>query len=207
MRTRGITIFKLCCGPFESLCYLIEDESEGRAFLIDAGCPAEEVIQLLEERMLKLEAVLITHTHFDHVLEVNAITKATGSKAIAHPSDVEMIPVYWKESLGRIPEILPSAEDGLMLRLRSFTLEVLHTPGHTPGSVCYYSRDLGVVFTGDTLFKGAVGTLKYSDDPERYKKMRRSLKRLSALPEETLVFPGHGDPTRIGEERETIRSF
>lgn len=200
-------IIRICCGPFESLCYLVEDKIDKRAFLIDAGCPAGEVVELVEERDLKLEAILITHAHFDHVLEVNAIAKATVSKPIAHSSDVQMLPVYWKESLGEIPQILPLAEEGLLLSLKSFSFEVLHTPGHTPGSVCYYSRDLGVIFTGDTLFKGAVGTLAYSYDPEGYKKMRKSLKKLSTLPGETRVFPGHGEATTIEEEKGMMRNF
>lgn len=200
-------IIRVCCGPFDSLCYLLEDRSSGNSFLIDAGCPTGEVVGLLEERGLKLEAVLLTHTHFDHVLEVNSIVRSTGSRALAHPEDVEMLPIYWKEDLGAKPEVLPSLEEGLTLSLGSLSLVVLHTPGHTPGSVCYYSRDIGVIFTGDTLFKGAVGTLRYSGSSDSYKQMKKSLKRLLSLPEDTMVFPGHGDPTIMREERGTIRRF
>ncbi|MEM3739783.1 MAG: MBL fold metallo-hydrolase [Candidatus Korarchaeum sp.] len=200
-------VTRVCCGPFESLCYLLEDRFSGSSFLIDAGCPAEEVVRLLEERGSRLEAVLLTHTHFDHLLEVNSITRSTGSKALAHPKDVEMLPVYWREDLGNIPEVIPSLEEGLTLSAANLSLVVLHTPGHTPGSVCYYSRDLGVVFTGDTLFKGAIGTLRYSGSPDSYGQMRRSLRKLSSLPRDTVVLPGHGDRTTIREERDMMRRF
>lgn len=205
MDSPTLRILRVCCGPFESLCYLIEDKTDRSSFLIDCGCPADEVIGLLELNGLRLEAVLLTHTHFDHVLEVNAVIRRAGSRAIAHPADVEMLPVYWREELGSEPEVIPMVEEGLSLSLDSLSLLALHTPGHTPGSVCYYSREVGVIFTGDTLFRGAIGTLRYSGSPDSQKQMRRSLRRLYSLPEDTLVLPGHGDSTTIGEERETIR--
>ncbi|RSN68038.1 MBL fold metallo-hydrolase [Candidatus Korarchaeum cryptofilum] len=198
-------VFRICCGPFESLCYLIENKAEKNSLLIDAGCPAEDVVRLIEERGLKLEAILITHTHFDHLLGLGEIVRATNCRALAHPMDLEMLPLYWKEDFGTLPRIEP-IEDGMRIKLGELSFLAIHTPGHTPGSTCYYSSEIGSVFTGDTLFKGAVGTLRYSGKPD-YKQMRKSLRKLLSLPEDTSVFPGHGDPTTIGEERNTILSF
>jgi len=201
-----VIVFRICCGPFESLCYLIENKAEKSSLLIDAGCPAEVVIRIIEERGLRLETILITHTHFDHLLGLNEIVRATNCRALAHPMDVEMLPIYWKEDFGTLPRIEPSIEDGVRMKLGELSFLAIHTPGHTPGSTCYYSSEMSSIFTGDTLFKGAVGTLRYSGRPD-YKQMRKSLRKLLSLPQETSVFPGHGDPTTIGEERSTILSF
>jgi glyoxylase-like metal-dependent hydrolase (beta-lactamase superfamily II) len=205
LETSLANVFRICCGPFESLCYLIENKAEKNSLLIDAGCPAEDVVRLIEERGLKLEAILITHTHFDHLLGLGEIVRANNCRALAHPMDLEMLPLYWKEDFGTLPRIEP-IEDGMRIKLGELSFLAIHTPGHTPGSTCYYSSEIGSVFTGDTLFKGAVGTLRYSGKPD-YKQMRKSLRKLLSLPEDTSVFPGHGDPTTIGEERNTILGF
>ncbi len=198
-----MVVFRICCGPLDSLCYLVVERESGEAILIDSGCPAEVIVTMLKDLGLQLRLILATHTHFDHVSSARAISKETHAPAMAHPADVEMLPRYWMPHLGEPPHLEPAVEDGRVLSLGSLKIRAIHTPGHTPGSVCYWVEEVGVIFTGDTLFKGAVGRTDFvGGDPEA---LRRSLSRLAALPDETAVLPGHGLDTTIGEERERLR--
>ncbi len=204
----GALVGRVCCGPLRSLCYLIVDLREGEAALVDAGCPAEEVLGALDELGVELRLILLTHTHFDHVAGVEEIRRLTGARAVAHRADVEMLPRYWGwGGVGDPPEVEPAVEDGSEFAVGRLRVRALHTPGHTPGSVCYLleAEGLGLLFTGDTVFAGAVGRTDFAGGDERA--MRESLRRLLRLPDRTVILPGHGSETTLGAERPFLESL
>ena len=198
----GVLIGRICCGPFHSLSYLLTGD-EGRAILIDAGPPLDNLPRLLDDLNADLELVLITHTHYDHLMNVSKIVKLTGARALAHPADIEMMGKYWLEHLGRPPDLEPLTSSEIIVG--DIEIEVLHTPGHTPGSVCYLLKGLKVLFTGDTLFSGGVGR---TDLPGGDSEMlRQSLRKIFELEDEVLVLPGHGSETTIGNERKNLEEM
>ncbi len=194
-------IVRICCGPFESISYLLISE-RGNAALIDSGPPAEEIINALGSEGARLELVLLTHLHFDHVAGLPELEDHIEAKALAHEEDVKIFPELWPSDYGPAPDVHPL--DG-ELRVDKLVIEPIHTPGHTPGSVCYLVSQMGVVFTGDTLFKGNIGRVDLRHgDPER---MKESLLRLMDLDPSTFVLPGHGEPTTIGAERVNLDEY
>ncbi len=197
----GSRVVRICCGPYESLAYLIVEDS-GNAVLIDAGPPAEEILNALGREGASLELVLLTHTHFDHAAGLPELTEHLDVRALAHEEDISILSDFWPLNMGPPPDLEPL--DGIV-KVGSLSIEPIHTPGHTPGSVCYYVRELGAVFTGDTLFKGNIGRTDFKHgDPKR---MRESLLKLMELPPSTAVLPGHGEPTTIGAERVNLEEY
>ncbi len=197
----GSRVVRICCGPYESLAYLIVEDS-GNAVLIDAGPPAEEILNALGREGASLELVLLTHTHFDHAAGLPELTEHLDVRALAHEEDISVLSDFWPLNMGPPPDLEPL--DGIV-KVGSLSIEPIHTPGHTPGSVCYYVRELGAVFTGDTLFKGNIGRTDFKHgDPKR---MRESLLKLMELPPSTAVLPGHGEPTTIGAERVNLEEY
>jgi len=201
----GALVGRICCGPLRSLCYLIVDLREGEAALVDAGCPAKGVLGALDELGVELRLILLTHTHFDHVAALEEICRLTGARAVAHRADVEMLPRYWGwGGVGNAPDVEPAVEEGSEFSVGRLRIRALHTPGHTPGSVCYHLEAGGLLFTGDTVFAGAVGRADFAGGDDRA--MRESLRRLLSLPDKTVILPGHGRETTVGEERGYLES-
>lgn len=191
-------------GPLETNAYLLIDGSGPLAILIDPGLESEGIYDVIRQERLQLAAIVNTHGHFDHVCG-NAFFKAkTGAPILLHSDDMEL----WRQapqqalSFGfRVPD-LPVPDrlltDGEEVVVGESRLRVIHTPGHTPGGICLYGD--GVVFVGDVLFAGSIGrtdlpggSLDLLLDSIRAK--------LLSLPDETVVYPGHGPATTIGEER------
>ncbi len=194
-------ISRICCGPYNSISYLLISE-KGNAVLIDSGPAAEDVLDALSAEEASLELVLLTHLHFDHVAGLPGLEDLLGVRALAHRRDVEIFQELWPSDYGPAPEVHPL--DG-EVRVDELVIEPIHTPGHTPGSVCYHVSDMGVVFTGDTLFKGNIGRvdLRHGDPGA----MKDSLVRLMDLDPSTFVLPGHGEPTTIGAERANLDEY
>ena len=199
-------------GELQANCYLLEQD--GEALLIDPADDANFILEELQRRNLTLAGILATHGHFDHCMAAGEVQMSYDVGA-NHDSP---IPFYISQKdqflidrlestaehfLGYKPVILkPKIINYLspgQFQISNFKLHILFTPGHTPGSVCYYFPEEQAVFTGDTLFAGAVGRtdLSYSSKPD----LKTSLARLFALPEETTVYPGHGEETTILQER------
>lgn len=171
--------------------WVVGDDEQ--AFVIDAAHDARAILDAVGER--ELVAVLCTHAHDDHINQVGALWDATHAPAYLHPDDR----VLWDREYD---EAAPDRDlsGGSELELAGVRLRVLHTPGHSPGSVCFHAPDLGVVFTGDTLFSGGPGATgrSYSD----FDTIIASISdKVLTLPEETVVFTGHGDATSIGAEK------
>ncbi|GAB2992346.1 MBL fold metallo-hydrolase [Amycolatopsis acidiphila] len=174
--------------------WLIGDDSE--VFVIDAAHDADAIAKAVGERTVR--AIICTHAHNDHVNAAPALSERTGAPILLHPEDR----VLWDLTHA---DVAPDAElaDGQILTIAGTDLSVLHTPGHAPGAVCLYSQELGVVFTGDTLFSGGPGATgrSYSDHPTIVRSIRT---KLFALPEDTVVNTGHGESTTIGAEKANV---
>lgn len=174
--------------------WLIGDDSE--VFVIDAAHDADAIVKAVGNRSVR--AIICTHAHNDHVNAAPELSERTGAPILLHPDDR----VLWDLTH---PGLGPDAElaDGQILTIAGTDLSVLHTPGHAPGSVCLYSQELGVVFTGDTLFSGGPGATgrSYSDHPTIVQSIRT---KLFALPADTVVNTGHGESTTIGAEKTNV---
>ncbi|MGV9410977.1 MBL fold metallo-hydrolase [Nocardia sp. NPDC003693] len=174
----------------ENNVWVVGDDLE--CVVIDAPHDVDAILDVIGTRTVK--AILATHAHDDHIRVAPELSKATGAPVLLHPDDL----VVWRLTH---PEIDPDGElaDGQNIAVGGTALQVLHTPGHAPGAVCFHSPDLGAVFTGDTLFQGGPGATgrSYSD----YGVIVGSIaERLLTLPPETLVHTGHGGSTTIGAE-------
>ena len=186
-------------GDLGTNCYLLEDEQAKVAALIDPGDEAEALVQLLREKELRLEYILLTHGHYDHTTAVPALHEALPeAKIYIHQSD----------SFGAGGRLFPLAsqvdelqlyDEGDPLQLGGITIEVLHTPGHSLGSVVLKTD--GVLFTGDTLFAGSCGRTDLRGG--NYEQIMASLKRLGELEGDYMVLPGHDERSTLEQERNT----
>ena len=174
--------------------WVIGDDEE--CVVIDAPHDVEAILQVIGDR--RVVAVLCSHAHDDHIRYAPDLGRAVEAPVLLHPAD---LPV-WELTH---PDSQPDGQlaDGQQIPIADITLEVIHTPGHAPGAVCFYAPDLGVVFTGDTLFNGGPGATGRSfSDPDLIVKSINA--RLMGLPGDTIVKTGHGDDTTIEAERNNI---
>jgi glyoxylase-like metal-dependent hydrolase (beta-lactamase superfamily II) len=199
----------LSVGPLQIGCYVIGDEKSKEGAIIDPGGDAARILDAANA--LHVRYVINTHAHFDHTMANGRVLKAlrtrqgTAPELIAHSQAAPLLANGGVASLFGFP-LTPSPEpdrfvgDGDVLKLGSFTLEVLHTPGHSPGSITLYCAEEGVLFVGDVFFRRGVGRcdLPGGDWDTLVDSIRT---RLFALPDDTVVYPGHGPPTTIGEEK------
>ena len=190
-------------------CSILGDESTGEAVVIDPGDDIERVQEILARHNLRAKYIVATHAHIDHVGGIEKLQRATGASVLMHESD---LPLYQNLSaqaawLGVRPpgvvEVDQFLKEGDSLRCGALALEVLHTPGHSPGSLCLHLPGAQRrIFSGDTLFQGSIGRTDLWGGS--FDQIMRSIhETLLRFPDETPVFPGHGAPTTIGEERES----
>lgn len=178
----GLTVTKVSVGPYDNNAYVLS--SDGDAVVVDGAAEPSRILDLIEGR--RVTAILQTHGHFDHVQALPELVRALGCPVYAHPRDAARMGVATTQLNG-----------GAEIGVGTVTLEVLHTPGHTPGSLCF--RTGGFLFSGDTLFPAGPGAT--DRDPARFAEVMSSLDRLFDLPDGTRVCPGHGLDTTIGRER------
>jgi len=199
-----LIIETLPVGNLEANCYIIGCEETGQAAVVDPGDEAGRILDRLAKGGLKVAAVVLTHGHADHIGAVGELKKATGAPVMIHAQDGEMLTNPARNLsawLGEQLSFKPAdrlLEDGDTIQVGTVTLEVIHTPGHTPGGICLRAgKDL---FTGDTLFARSIGR---SDFPGgSHTTLIKSIKsKLLALPEDTKIYPGHGPTSTIGEEK------
>jgi len=195
-------------GPLQCNCSVIGDETTREAMVIDPGDDVEDVLQLIREHGLTVKQIVITHAHIDHVGGAMKLRAATGAPILLNQNDqmlLKMLDVQaaWigMASPGKV-EIDHSLGQADTVKAGSLAASVLHTPGHTEGSICLYFAPEKKLIAGDTLFAGSIGR---TDLPGgSFDKIIRSIhEKVLALPDETVVVPGHGPLTTIGEERES----
>jgi glyoxylase-like metal-dependent hydrolase (beta-lactamase superfamily II) len=185
-------------------CYLVADDA-GRCAVIDPGSHTEKILKKAEEEGFTIEAILLTHGHFDHVMAAPGIQKATGAKLYIHKNDQpDLAPeVAGHRGYLREPYVMPrvdgNLEDGSEIKAGDLTFRVLHTPGHTLGSVCLLCGDL--MFSGDTLFAGTCGRCDLAGGS--LEQMFASLKKLAQLEGDYKVLPGHMEASTLETERQT----
>jgi hydroxyacylglutathione hydrolase len=195
-------------GPLQCNCSVIGDEQTHEAMVIDPGDQVDEILEILRQEKLTLKQIVVTHAHIDHVGGAMKLKAATGAPILMNQNDYALLKMLdmqaaWigMRSPGTVSIDQP-AEHGQVLRIGNISSNVIHTPGHTEGSICLYFPQQNRLIAGDTLFAGSIGR---TDLPGgSVEKIMRSLHtRVLALPDETEVIPGHGPATTIGEERET----
>jgi glyoxylase-like metal-dependent hydrolase (beta-lactamase superfamily II) len=195
-------------GPLRCNCTILGDEVTHEAIVVDPGDNIPEILSRLQKHGLTLRQIVVTHAHIDHVGGAAQLRKSTGAPVLMNQQDLELLGMMEMQAgwLGvPTPQVAPpdaSAEDGLAIGLATLPAQVLHTPGHTPGSICLLFPDQHLLLAGDTLFAGSIGRTDLpGGDGEQ---ILRSLRgRLLVLPDSTRVLPGHGPETTIGEERQS----
>lgn len=202
-----VIVEKLAVGPYASNCYIVGSQSNKEGMIIDPGDEAKGILKKVKELKLDIKLIVLTHGHIDHTGALKEVREATGATVAVHTDDAQ--------SLGRgvslISVLMPGLsyptppppdrllKDGDSIDIGDLHFLVLHTPGHTPGGICLLGE--GVVFSGDTLFNYGIGR---TDLPGgSYNQIMNSLQtKLMTLPDDTIVYPGHGPRTTIGAERE-----
>ena len=195
-------------GPLQCNCSIVGDEQTREAMVIDPGDDIDNVLAVLQRHGLTVKQIVITHAHIDHIGGAAKLKRITGAPVLLNANDQALLKMLDVQAswLGmRPPEdttIDASLTTGDKLQTGSLVADVLHTPGHTEGSICLYFAAENKLIAGDTLFAGSIGR---TDLPGgSYKKIMESLHGpVLALPDETIVVPGHGPLTTIGDERET----
>src|SRR5882762_2399379 len=194
-------------GPLQCNCSIVADEQTHEAMVIDPGDEVEQILELLREKQFVLKQIAITHAHIDHVGGAMKLKAATGAAILMNQNDYALLQMLdiqaaWTgmKPPGKV-EIDASLDDGQTIDTGTVFANVIHTPGHTEGSSCLYFPAEKKLIAGDTLFAGSIGR---TDLPGgSMEKILGSLKgKLLELPDDTLVVPGHGSLTTIGDERE-----
>ena len=195
-------VAKIIVGPLEVNCYVISEPGSPEAVIIDPGDEPEKIIRFVESNGLKPEYIIFTHAHYDHVCAVKELQDRYGAVIVMHEDEMQTYrrTARFCASLGYEPEDFPDPErtvkEGAILTSGRVRLKIIHTPGHTPGSICISAEN--VLFTGDTLFRGAAGRTDLPGGD--FEVLLNSLKKLILLPGQTKVFCGHEADTSIGEE-------
>ncbi len=194
----------LTVGPLETNCFILGDEKSKEAVVIDPGGDFKDIEEELKKFKLKVKHIILTHGHFDHTGALAQLKKVTGAEILIHTADADMLSAAGKAQ----PFFLDSGsgtysadrtlQEGDKIKFGENTLEVLHTPGHTPGGISLVIDKM--IFTGDTLFCGSVGR---ADLPgSSYRKLIDSIRtKLLSKSDDYVIYPGHGPESTIGEER------
>ncbi len=195
-------------GPLQCNCSIVGDEQTREAMVIDPGDDIEQVLAIVKRHGLTVKQIVITHAHIDHIGGAGKLKRATGAPVLLNVNDQALLKMLDVQAswIGMSPPEHTTIDSGLntgdKLEAGSLVADVLHTPGHTEGSVCLYFATEKKLIAGDTLFAGSIGR---TDLPGgSFKKIMESLLGpVLALPDETVVIPGHGPLTTIGDERES----
>jgi glyoxylase-like metal-dependent hydrolase (beta-lactamase superfamily II) len=196
-------VTQITVGAFQENCYLVEDPKTNAVAIVDPGSEPERIVEAVEQSGGRVEAIWITHAHVDHIGAIAPLKRKYDVPVWLHPLDEPLYRVGGRQAqLYGIPYEEPPAPDrkfaeGEKVTLGSLELDVIHVPGHAPGHVVIFGH--GNALVGDCLFAGSIGRtdLPFSNPSQ----LEASLKRIASLPPETVVHPGHGDATTIGEER------
>lgn len=189
-----LTLHTLPLGAYQTNCYILHQEASSSCVVIDPGYTPEVILDFLSGKGLTLEAILLTHGHFDHVGAVRDLAAETGCRVWLNPDDLSMPP---KLTAGPL-YYTGTYSEGDTINPAGISFRVLSTPGHTPGSVCLIAEDF--LFSGDTLFAGSCGRTDLPGGSTRA--IQESLRRLAAIPQDYSVHPGHGESTTLAWEKQ-----
>ena len=204
-------IEKFVLGSVGTNCYIVYNEKNKECFIVDLATYSQEMVGHIKKSDSQVKGILLTHGHFDHIMGIEDFIDEIPTTVYAHEEEEEFLKdpvlnfsaVMGKEEY-RVNEVI-FLKEHQSFQLAGFDIQILHTPGHTPGGCCYYLPRENVVFTGDTLFNGSVGR---TDFPKGDTALLLSSisEKLLTLPEETEVYPGHVESTTIGKEK-TMNPF
>ncbi len=199
-----IQVVSLIRGPVETNGYLVFDKKTKDGIVIDVPIDScKDLLQQIKNHGLKVHGIYLTHSHFDHMGEANCLKNALNISVFIHPDDKENLEKPGVDGLGYTGvepvEDAIAIIDGQAIDAGSLHFTVLHTPGHSPGCICFYFEKEKILFSGDTMFNGGFGRVDFPTSD--YNAMQESLRRLNALPEDVAVYCGHGEKTSIREER------
>jgi hydroxyacylglutathione hydrolase len=207
LEKRAMIVKMLVVGPLASNCYIVGSSSTKQGMIIDPGAEAGTILKTVQQVGLSISLIMVTHAHIDHIEALRAVKERTNAQFALHEAEKGLLstapPMGVLASLGLTafkpyPQPDRLLKDGDHIDVSDLQFEVLHTPGHTPGGICLLGH--GVVFSGDTLFNFGIGRTDFPGcSHERLMKSIRE--KLMVLPDETIVYPGHGPPTTIGDER------
>ena len=200
-----LLVERITVGALFTNSYIVYDSEKSVGIIVDAGDEADKILATVDRRDVKIRGIFLTHGHFDHLLAVRDLKADLNCKLYLHPADREilsLVPHDARYFLGR--DVPPPPEpdewliDGQSIKVGRYYGKVIHTPGHTPGSVCFLFKDM--IFTGDTLFAGSIGR---TDLPGgSLESLLSSLKnKVLKLPDDFVIYPGHGPSSTIGVER------
>lgn len=195
----------LLVGPLGVNCYILGDEKTHEAIVIDPGGNSRDILNALQRTRLRAAAIVNTHAHFDHIIALNEVRSATHAPFMIHTDETPVLATAEQSAAVfgmRVTQPAPAERllnDGDEVKVGEIVLHVLHTPGHTPGGICLLQDKR--VFVGDTLFQGSIGRTDLPGGD--YATLMQSIRdKLLPLADDTVVFPGHGQSTTIGEEKQ-----
>ena len=203
----NLSVYLFTVGPLQENCYLLADEKSKAAVLIDPGDDADLLLGVLKEKNYKLQAIWLTHAHFDHVGAVEDITQAFDVPVLLHAKDnilydnAAMAAARWEITIKQPSKKPTELKDGQILKLGDTEVECIFTPGHAPGHIAFYIKAEKLLLSGDALFKEGIGRtdLPFGDHQQLLKSIKE---RLFVLPDDTNVYAGHGEGTTIAHEKE-----
>ena len=201
-----IKVYSIRVSVFSTNCYLVQNTETKEGFLIDPGDYEEKILALLKEKEAVLTGIYLTHGHLDHMMAAERIRKEYPVSVYCHEAELAVLadPAQNLTSRfmrkGYVLEGVTGLRDGAEFTAAGVTVKLLHTPGHTPGGCCYYLPENGILFSGDTLFYRSIGNTEFPGGSMGT--ITRSIReKLYSLPEETVVYAGHGEETDIGSEK------
>jgi len=196
-------------GPLSTNAILLGCKATKRAAVIDPSQGSTgPILEEADREGFVINKILLTHSHWDHIVDVHLLKEATGALLFVHSLDA---PNVIKPGSDKLPLYFPIhgtqpdgfLEEGKPIDIGHLHIDVIHTPGHSPGGVCFYLKEQKVLISGDTLFCGAIGRIDLPTGQPR--EMQKSLQKLQILPPETRVIPGHGDETTLAKETRSLR--
>ena len=199
-----IEVTILTVGMIQTNCYIVNKKGASSCVVIDPGDEAAKIAEYIDRKQLTLEAILLTHGHFDHIMGVEQLISLKGGEVYAYEEERELLTdtqLNVSVSMGRATTLVPDhfLRDGEHITVAGIEFEVIHTPGHTRGSCCFYQKEEKILFSGDTVFMESVGRTDFPTGSSR--ELLQSLReKILTLPSEVQIYPGHGPDTSVGYE-------
>ena len=197
----------LVVGPIAANCFIIGDSATNEGAIIDPGGDAQKILQVVKETGLAIKFIIATHGHFDHNAAVAPLKETLNCDFLLHESDLPFVQrskntaQNWGIPIDQVPDPDKYVKEGDILKVGKLELKIIHTPGHSPGGISIYIESEGILFSGDTLFFTSIGRTDF--DGGSMEQLQTSIKeKLYTLPENTVVYTGHGEQTTIGNEKQ-----